>query len=316
MGAILLAVDGTKRGLETVSILGRLFKSQADLKFVLLYCVQQIATLLPGDLCLDIEETSRLRPNVQEKVGQAVLKASLSKLVEEGIPEANVELRLKLDSMDPAQDIINQAEIDRIQTIALGRRGRSQVEQLLLGSVSGKVARYGRGKNVLIVDSSVNDSQKVLIAMEGSRESCELSSDAVDLFGPCPGLSYTFMHIMPPTPPGFWDDGHILTPAEQEERQALIGKWRVEWTATVGGCMSKGRDLLRERGVKEENLETVILKGKESIARDLLNEIDAHKFQIVVMGKKSLHEPKAFLMGSNAEKILQSANGVILCLMD
>ena len=54
---------------------------------------------------------------------------------------------------------------------------------------------------------------------------------------------------------------------------------------------------------------------KEGIARDLLNEIDAHKFQIVVMGKKSFRERKPFLMGSHASKILQNTKGVILCLV-
>ena len=41
----------------TVSILGRLLKDREDMKIVLLHCVQQISTLLPGDLCMDIEES-------------------------------------------------------------------------------------------------------------------------------------------------------------------------------------------------------------------------------------------------------------------
>ena len=59
MRKILLAVDGSQKGLETVSILGRLLKDQEDMTIVLLHCVQQISTLLPEDLCMDIEETSQ-----------------------------------------------------------------------------------------------------------------------------------------------------------------------------------------------------------------------------------------------------------------
>ena len=112
------------------------------MKVVLFHCVQQIATLLPEDLCMDVEESCRLPCDTQEKLGQAVLEASLGKLTEAGFPEANVELRLKIDSLDPARDIIEQAKIERIRTIVVGRRGRSQVEALLLGSVSAKVAQY------------------------------------------------------------------------------------------------------------------------------------------------------------------------------
>ncbi len=316
MQTILVAVDGTERGLETVSVLGRLLKDREGLKIVLLHCVQQIATLLPGDLCMDIEESSRLPSGDQEKVGQAVLQASLSKLAEAGFPKANVELRLKLDSLDPALDIINQAEVDQIRTIAVGRRGKSQVQELLLGSVSAKVAQYGRGKVVWVVDAPVNDSMKVLIAMEGVPESRELSHYAADLFGHCRQLSYTFMHIMPPVPPRFWDDGHILGSTEQQDRQSRIDKWRAEWTDSVGRYMSEGRGLLVERGVREQSVESLILQTREGIARDLLIEMEAHKFQVVVMGKKSFHERKPFLMGSHASKILQNAKGVILCLVD
>ena len=171
MRKILLAVDGSQTGLEAVSILGRLLKNQEDMKIVLLHCVQQISTLLPEDLCMDIEESSRLPFKDQEKVGQAVLRASSRRLTDAGFPEADIELRLKLDSLDPALDIIDQADTERIRTIAVGRRGRSQLEALLLGSTSGKVLQYARDKTVWIVDNPVNDSMKVLIAMKGSRKS-------------------------------------------------------------------------------------------------------------------------------------------------
>ena len=88
MQTILVAVDGTERGLETVSILGRLLKDREGLKIVLLHCVQQIATLLPGDLCMDIEETRRLPSGDQEKVGQAVLQASLEQAGRSGFSES------------------------------------------------------------------------------------------------------------------------------------------------------------------------------------------------------------------------------------
>ena len=79
--------------------------------------------------------------------------------------------------------------------------------------------------------------------------------------------------------------------------------------------MSEGRDLLLERGVSDKSVQRLILQTKEGIARDLLNEIEVHKFQIVIMGKRSFREQKPFLMGSHASKILQNTTGNILCLV-
>ncbi len=315
MRKILLAVDGSRKGLETVSVLGGLLKNQKDMKVVLFHCVQQMATLLPDDICMDIEETSRLPFKDQERVGQAVLDASSKVLVNAGFPSANIDPRLKIDSLDPALDIIKQADTDQIRTIVVGRRGRSQVEALLLGSISSKVAQYAQDKAVWIVDAPVKESMKVLIAMEGAPEVRELSYYTAELFGPCPGLSYTFMHIIPPVPPTFWDDGHILSPAEQKDRQNRLEKWKSGWTETVSRYMSEARDLLLERGVGDQNVQSTILDSREGIARDLLNEIEAHKFEVVIMGKKSFSERKPFLLGSHAAKILQNSSGVILCMV-
>jgi len=315
MRTVLLAVDGTQRGLETVSILGKLLRNQTDVKIVLFHCVQQIATLLPEDICMDVAESLKLTSETQERVGQAVLKASLAKLTEAGFPEGNVELRVKFDSVDPGLDVIEQAEIAQIRTIVVGRRGRSRIETLLLGSVAAKVAQYSRDKAVWIVDAPVNDSMKVMVAMDGDPEGRELSSYASHFFGPSPGLNYTFMHIVPPIPPTFWDDGHILGTAEQKDRQSRIEKWNADWTETVSRYMSEGRNLLVERGVGEQNVENLILQCREGIDRDLLNEIDVHKFQVVVMGKKSSRERKPFLLGSHTSKVLQNTRGVILCLV-
>ena len=315
MPTLLLAVDGTQRGFDTVSIMGRLFKDTGDINIVLFHCVQQTTTLLPGDICTEVEEGPKLPIDDEKKSGQAVLKASLTRLTDAGFPENKVELRLKVGSVDPAGDIINEADAGQIRTIVLGSRGRSHVEALLLGSVSAKVAQNALDKVVWIVDTPVNDSMKVLIAMEGVPEVRELSCYTADLFGACPGLNFSFMHIIPPVPPTFWDDGHILGPAEQKDRQAHIEKWRTDWTETVTGYMSEGRDLLLQRGVEKQRVETVILPTREGIARDLLNEIEVHKFQIVVMGKESFRERKPFLMGSRTAKILQNARGIILCMV-
>jgi nucleotide-binding universal stress UspA family protein len=316
MRTMLVAVDGTERGLQTVSILGGLLHDRKDLHIVLLHCVQQIATLLPGDLCLDIEEHCRIPSSAQEKIGNAVVRESLLRLTSSGFPEENVDVRLKLDSMDPAQDIIDQAVKERIQTIVVGRRGRSQVENLLLGSISSKVAQYSRGKTVWIVDTPVNESRKALIAMEGVPESRELSYYAADLIAGCAGFKFTFLHLLPPVPPMFWDNGHILADSEQRDRMGRIDKWKSEWTERVGKYMAEGRDLLAERGIPEADVENLILPTKEGVARDLLAEIEAHKFQVVLMGKKSFHERKPFLMGSHASKVLHNARATILCLVD
>jgi nucleotide-binding universal stress UspA family protein len=313
---ILLAVDGTQKGSSALSVMGKILKDRDDLSLVVFHCVQQLSRLLPGELCLDVEQSCRLPFSDQEKVGSTVLNESKRILMEAGVPEHRIQTELKLDSMDPAQDVLSKAEALKIQTVALGRHGRSQLESLLLGSVSSKVAQYAQHRSVWIVDTPVHESNKVLVAMEGVPDSRTLTYYTSEFLAPTSQLQYTFLHLMPPVPPTFWDDGHILAPSEQKDRQARIEKWRADWIERVEKFMDEARGALAARGVSENSIETLILPTKEGIARDLLNEIAEHEFQIVVMGKRSFHERKPFLMGSHANKILQSVKGTILCLVD
>lgn len=313
---ILLAVDGSQKGSSALSIMGSILRGREDLELVVFHCVQQLARLLPGELCLDVEESCRLAYSDQEKIGRAVLEESRRLLIEAGVLESNIQTKLKIDSMDPAQDVLAQAEAEKIQTIALGRHGRSQLESLLLGSVSSRVAQYAQHRTVWIVDAPIHDSRKVLVAMEGVPDSRALTYYTSEFLAPMPDLQYTFLHLMPPVPPTFWDDGHILAPSEQKDRQSRIERWRADWVQRVEKFMSEAVNALSIRGVPAKNVETRIMPTKEGIARDLLNEINDQQYQMVVMGKRSFHERKPFLMGSHANKILQNVKGAVLCLVD
>jgi nucleotide-binding universal stress UspA family protein len=313
---ILLAIDGSQRGFEAVAIVGDLIKDHPDCRLVLFHCVQELSVLLPGELCTGLETSCVLSTADQERCGEIIFEESRRRLLAVGFPENRIAFKLKSLSRDPAQDIQAEAESEKIRTIAVGRRGVSQVRNLLLGSVSNKVAHYATSHAVWIVDTPVHDSRKVLVPMEGIPDARALSAYLAEFFAPIPRLDFTFLHLIPPVPPTLWDDGHILSPTEQRGRQTSIGKWQSEYRQKIENFMSEGRGLLIEKGVPEKQVNMAIQPVREGIARDLLNEIANKKYQLVVMGKRSFQEKKPFLMGSHADKILQNLKGAILCLVD
>jgi len=312
---VLLAVDGSEKSLEATSILGQLLKDQSELDILLFHCVHQLEMFYPGEIA-EIDISQQLSLDAQRKVGDAILASSRKVLAESGFPEDRIHLELGLGSTDPAHDILAEAEAERIRTVALGRRGRSPLGNFLLGSVSSKVAQYARYRTVWIVDTPVHKTRKVLVALEGAPDSRALTYYTAEFLAPIPQMHYTFFHIMPPIPPTFWDNGHILGPEEQKDRHSHIEKWRSEWTQKVEKFMDEACHSVVEQGVPLHSVEKQIVKTKEGIGRDLLNEIARGEYQVVVMGKKSFYERKPFLMGSHANKVLQNIQKAILCLVD
>ena len=312
---ILFAVDGSEISLQVASVLGELLKDDTQSSILLFHCVQQLAALYPGEIA-EIQSTESSSADVQERVANAVLGASRKALETSGFSADRIRMDLELGCTDPAHAILAKAESEKIRTIALGRRGRSSLQNLLLGSVSSKVAHYSRYRTVWIVDGEVNKTNKVLVAISGVPDSRALTYYTTEFLTSIPQMHYTLFHIMPPIPPTFWDDGHILGSEEQKDRQSRMNKWRQEWTQKVEKFMDEAGHSIVERGVPAQNLEKRVVQTKEGVARDLLNEIVRGEYQMVVMGKKSFHERKPFLMGSHANKVLQNIKNAVLCLVD
>ncbi len=191
---ILLAVDGSQRGFEAVSIVGGLVREHPDFHLVLFHCVQELSALLPGELCAGLEASCVLTKADQERCGEVIFEECRRRLLAIGFPESRIAFKMKALSTDPAQDILAEADSEKIRTIAVGRRGVSQVRNLLLGSVSSKVAHYATSHAVWIVDTPVHDSRKVLVPMEGIPDGHALSAYLGGVYRthPRPGVSPFF----------------------------------------------------------------------------------------------------------------------------
>ena len=186
---ILLPVDDSVRSREAVAAVGQLLKDQADSYLQLLHCTQPISAVYQEEL-YHVAKAEQLVTQAQEKKGNEVLRECRRALLDTGFPPDRLELKLKTDSADPAEDILAEAEQKKIETIAIGRRGRGKMETLLLGSVSSKIAQYARRRAVWIVDSGIQWTQKVLIALEEAPECRALTHYAAEWLAKIPESSF------------------------------------------------------------------------------------------------------------------------------
>jgi len=308
---VLLGVDGSERCLNAISTAGQLFMDQTDYDLVLYHCVRQLSSLYPGEICG--RESAHVE--AEKKKGDEIILGARRSLLDGGFPQERLQTKLKLDSADPVQDILSEASAQKIETIVVGRRGLSRVKSNLLGSVSSAVVMHSNHHTVWVVDTPVHRPQKVLVAVEGIPECHILTQYASDYFGSVPDLKFTFTNLIPSVPPTLWDDGHILTPDEQKERNAQTEKWRTGWRERVEEFMADGREFMIHSGVAAENVETRVESVKQGISEDLLDIIAEGEYQIVIIGKKSFQKRAPFLLGSHANKLLNNVSGVVLCMV-
>src|ERR1700683_1325081 len=68
-------------------------------------------------------------------------EAQVKKIVQRE-KELGVELQTDIAVGHPVEQIVHRAEIDHVDLIVLGRRGKSKFERMLVGSTAEKVLRY------------------------------------------------------------------------------------------------------------------------------------------------------------------------------
>ena len=64
----------------------------------------------------------------------------------------------------------------------------------------------------------------ILIAFDGSEHSLKAVAYAATRFA-LKDVKMTLLYVLPNIPPEFWDDGHILSKTEKEERQRVVDRW-------------------------------------------------------------------------------------------
>lgn len=72
------------------------------------------------------------------------LRRRIFYVIEKDAAEAGVPLEVKVAYGDPADELINLAEKERVDVIVIGSTGKGFLKRQLLGSVSDKVARQAR----------------------------------------------------------------------------------------------------------------------------------------------------------------------------
>ncbi len=86
---------------------------------------------------------------------------------------------------EPYKYIIEEAEKNQAGLIVMGRRGRTGIKRLMMGSVTAKV--IGRARcNVLIVPQAARlEFRNIIVAVDGSRYSDAAASEAIDIVKRC-----------------------------------------------------------------------------------------------------------------------------------
>ena len=157
------------------------------------------------------------------------------------------------------------------------------------------------------------NERNILIAFDGSENSLKAVDYAGSLFSGLKDIRIALLYVVPSIPPQFWDDGHILSAAEKEERQAVIDRWLSNQKSVLEPLFEKARRILTDRGFSLEQIETRMAGDTMSVADAIIEEAKEGGYRTVILGRQ---RAVPMLAGSLATTILHKGTGLAICIVE
>lgn len=158
--------------------------------------------------------------------------------------------------------------------------------------------------------------RNLLVAFDGSE--CGFSAvDYVGMqFSGMSDIKVTLFHVLPNLPPYFWDDGHILSQGEREERKKVVEKWLSNQRLRMEPLFVKARQMLLDRGMSADQVETKTKSDVANVAESILEEARTGGYLTLVVGRCGFSHKERYFTGSTTTAIINRGAGLAICVVE
>jgi nucleotide-binding universal stress UspA family protein len=192
--------------------------------------------------------------------------------------------------------IVEEAEKRNVDMIVMGRRGRTGLKRLLMGSVTAKVIGHSPCDVLVVPKAAEIGCRKILVATDGSKYSLAAASEAIGIAKRCGAFLYVVSALPSESSP--FDIVHsemLKGPIEQYElREAEKNVKDVMLIAEQEGIPAR----------------TIVESGPPYKA--ILEAAEKEKIDLIIMGSHGRTGMERLLMGSVAERVVGHAACAVL----
>lgn len=281
---ILLAVDGSDNSYEAARALDHLTRPD---KLTVLHAMDVPAPMYPSVIPEVAREVQDTVARTMREEGERLVNRIASLL-----PPTVGPVIKRLEIGKPAELILDIAEQEQTALIVMGARGVGQIHELLLGSVSHRVASYARCP-VLVVGAPMRTLRHALLAVEHQED----ADSAIGYLKTKPfkePFEITVLTVMPYVSPA-WPVGAMIPDAYRKDMISQATDFATQVVTQLGAA-----------GYQATGMATL-----GSPAGEVLREASQRKTDLVIVGSR--HKGLSRLtLGSVSHSVLHKAPCAVL----
>ncbi len=198
---------------------------------------------------------------------------------------------------DSYRYVVDEAATRHAEMIIMGRRGRTGLKRLMMGSVTAKVIGHAPC-NILVVPRAAKVEMKsLLVAADGSRFSDAAAVEAVGIAKRC-GAKLTVISVVP---------SEAISPFDIVHSEMQRGLIRDSERAAAERNVKNIKDLAEKEGI---GVEALIREGRPYEA--IIDTAAERKIDLVLVGSHGRTGLEKLLMGSVTERVVGLAPCAVL----
>ncbi len=217
--------------------------------------------------------------------------------------EAGVDVRPRLLLGPPGRAICEAAEDEDVSLVVIGRRGQSDIQDLLFGSVSSYVVHHSE-RPVLVVKRigrfptgpAADQPVRCLVGADGSEATDRCLDALVELADGSDAFHVTLLHAVNPAQPGL---EHLPGEARYEALRSLHEE--------AEALLSTAAERLRKAGL---HVDTRVEEGSAGKTLCRIYEEDEH--ELVVVGRRGYSALREAVIGSVSHFVMHHCPGHVL----
>lgn len=160
---------------------------------------------------------------------------------------------------------------------------------------------------------------RVLVAVDGSRDSTKAVKYVGRLLRAVPGINVTVFHVLDPLPPMLREHGGSEDPIREEQlgrqlrhdQQAWYGKEQ----KLESPVLSNARRILKGTGFNESRIR-LKFGYDDDVAGSILAEARKGRYKIIVVGRHGVSGLKKIFFGGITRRLLQKAKGYMVWVVE
>lgn len=152
--------------------------------------------------------------------------------------------------------------------------------------------------------------RRILLATDGSDHALRGAEYVADLYKSSPDVEVTVLSVSPTVPPIYREEADDPMIKEQ------FAAWKKKREEEAQTYMDAAKKALLNGGIKEDQVNAKYVQQFVGVARDIIREIDAGRFDACVVGKKGLGWFGNMFLGSITDKLLQMSEDHPLWLVE